>query len=125
MAEMSGFKGGCITKADVGITENRLAERELKALNLLVSQFLDFAELQALEERSMTMAGWIDELGRQLLGNRREALTGKGSVTHKQAIEKAETELKVNREREMRQLESDFDRAVKEFSRREPAGEDE
>ena len=90
---MTNFKGDYITKSDVGVAKNYLTERELTILNLLVSQFLDFAELQALEENPMTMANWIDELDRQLLGNRREVLKGKGRISHKQAIKKAETEL--------------------------------
>jgi len=61
----------------------------------------------------MTMAVWIEELDRQLQGNKRELLIGKGSISHKQAIGKAENEFAIYREREMKQLESDFDRAVK------------
>ena len=117
MVGMTNFKGNYVTKSDVGIAKNYLTERELTVLNLLVSQFLDFAELQALEERAMTMKDWVEELDRQLLGNRRELLTGKGSVSHKQAVEKAEKEFEIYRAREMKQLESDFDRAVKELTK--------
>ncbi|MCL2421476.1 MAG: virulence RhuM family protein [Defluviitaleaceae bacterium] len=67
---MTNFKGDYVTKSDVGVAKNYLTERELTVLNLLVSQFLDFAELQALEETPMTMANWINELDRQLLNNR-------------------------------------------------------
>jgi len=114
---MSNFKGDYITKADVGIAKNYLAEKELTILNLLVSQFLDFAELQALEENPMTMAQWIAELDRQLLANRRELLTDKGTVSRKQAIAKAEQAFEAYRKREMQQLESDFDRAIKQFAK--------
>jgi len=124
MIGMTNFKGNYITKRDVGIAKNYLTERELTVLNLLVSQFLDFAELQALEERVMTMAEWVAELDRQLLGNRREVLADKGSVSHGQAIEKAESEFEMYRARKMRQMESDFDRAVKQLSQREVGGDD-
>jgi hypothetical protein len=77
------------------------------------TQFLDFAELQAVEEHAMTMANWLAELDRQLSGNRRELLANKGSVSHKQAVEKAEKEFETYRTREMKRMESDFDRAVK------------
>jgi hypothetical protein len=113
MVGMTNFKGDYITKSDVGVAKNYLSEKELTVLNLLVSQFLDFAELQAVEERVMSMDDWIAELDRQLLGNRRELLTGKGSVSHKQAVKKAEREFEIYRAREMKQLESDFDRAVR------------
>ena len=59
------------TRDDVKIAKNFLYEKELQVLNLLVSQFLDFAELQALEENPMTMKDWIKELDNHLLGNKR------------------------------------------------------
>jgi hypothetical protein len=124
MVGMTNFKGGYITKDDVKVAKNYLSERELQLLNLLVSQFLDFAELQALEERTMTMTEWVAELDRQLLGNHRELLTGKGKISHKKAIEKAEKEFELYRTREMRQLESDFDRAVKELTQKDVGGEE-
>jgi hypothetical protein len=74
---MTNFKGEYATKDDVVIAKNYLTERELTVLNLLVSQFLDFAELQAMEERPMTMVNWIEELDRNLLGNHREVLRAK------------------------------------------------
>lgn len=116
---MTSFKGDYVTKQDVRIAKNFLTEKELQVLNLLVSQFLDFAELQALEEKAMTMQAWIDELDRQLLGNRRDLLTGSGKVSHKQAVEKAEREYDLYRAKEMRQLESDFDREMKRLMQRE------
>jgi hypothetical protein len=123
MVGMTNFKGDYITKNDVGVAKNYLTERELQVLNLLVSQFLDFAELQALEEHTMTMADWITELDRQLSGNRRELLAGKGQVSHKQAMEKAEKEFAIYRAHEMKQLESDFDRAVKELTWKDAGSE--
>lgn len=113
---MTNFKGNYPTKDDVKVAKNYLSEKELQVLNLLVAQFLDFAELQALEEHPMTMQDWIEELDRQLLGNRRELLTDKGKVSHKQAIEKAEKEFEIYRQREMRELESDFDKAIKQIT---------
>lgn len=117
---MSNFKGDYITKGDVGIAKNYLTEKELTILNLLVSQFLDFAELQALEENPMTMAQWVAELGRQLQANRRGLLTDKGKISRQQAIAKAEQAFETYRRREMQQLESDFDRAVKQLARNKP-----
>ena len=118
MVGMTNFKGDYITKTDVSIAKNYLSEKELTVLNLLVSQFLDFAELQALEEHSMMMVQWIAELDRQLQGNRRELLTHKGSVSRQQAIEKAEKEFETYRAREMQQLESDFDKAIKTIAKK-------
>ena len=86
---MTSFKGDYVTREDVSIAKNYLTEKELQTLNLLVSQFLDFAELQALEEKTMTMAAWISALDTILSGNGRALLTGKGTVSHRQAVEKA------------------------------------
>ena len=112
---MTNFQGDYVTAGDVKVAKNYLTEKELQVLNLLVSQFLDFAELQAMEEHAMTMQEWIGELDRQLAANRRELLQGKGSVSHKQAMEKAASEFNLYREQEMKQLESDFDRAVRQL----------
>jgi len=117
MVGMTNFKGNYITKEDVGVAKNYLSERELLVLNLLVSQFLDYAELQALEEHTMTMADWVAELDRQLLANRRELVVGKGKISHTQAVEKAEKEFEIYRTRELKQLESDFDKAVKQLTK--------
>ena len=116
MLGMTNFKGNYITKDDVTIAKNYLTEIELQRLNLLVSQFFDYAELQAMEQHPMTMHEWIDELDRVLSNNRRPLLEGSGSISHQQAQEKAEHEYTIYRQREMNQLESDYDRAVRQLS---------
>lgn len=108
---MTNFKGAYVTKDDVKIAKNYLSEIELQRLNLLVSGFLDFAEFQALEMNPMTMKDWIETLDNQIVANKRKVLTGKGTVSHKDAIEKAEKEFDIYRRREMSLFESDFDRA--------------
>lgn len=117
---MTNFRSGYITKDDVKIAKNYLSEIELNRLNLLVSQFLDFAEFQALEQQSMMMLNWIAALDRQIVAVRRELLKGIEKISHKQAIEKAEREFEIYRAREMKQLESDFDRAVKALGKLNP-----
>ncbi len=112
---MTNFKGNYVTREDVVIAKNYLSEKELTILNLLVSQYLDYAELQALEENAMTMQDWINTLDRILANNGRALLTGKGSVSHQQAVKKAEYEFEIYRAREMKELESDFDRAIKQI----------
>lgn len=110
---MTNFKGDYVTVDDVKIAKNYLSEIELQRLNLLVSQFLDYAEFQALEQRAMTMNDWIDELDNQIVQNKRKLLEGKGKISHQEAIEKAEKEFEIYRDREMKQLESDFDKMIK------------
>ncbi len=110
---MTNFKGNYVTRDDVKIAKNYLTELELQRLNLLTSQFLDYAEFQALEQNPMTMADWIAALDDQILRLRRNILEDAGAVSHQEAIEKAEREFEIYREREMRLLESDFDKVVK------------
>ncbi len=110
---MTNFKGNYVTRDDVKIAKNYLTELELQRLNLLTSQFLDYAEFQALEQNPMTMADWVAALDDQILRLRKNILEGSGTVSHQEAIEKAEREFEIYREREMRMLESDFDKAVK------------
>ena len=83
---MTNFKGNYVTRDDVKI---------------------------ALEQNPMTMADWVAALDDQILRLRKNILEGSGTVSHQEAIEKAEREFEIYREREMRLLESDFDKAVK------------
>ena len=110
---MTNFKGNYVTRDDVKIAKNYLTELELQRLNLLTSQFLDYAEFQALEQNPMTMNDWVAALDDQILRLRKNILEGSGTISHQEAIEKAEREFEIYREREMRLLESDFDKAVK------------
>ena len=112
---MTNFRGNYVTRDDVKIAKNYLSEIELQRLNLLVSGFLDFAEFQALEMNPMTMQNWIEALDGQIIAHKRKLLEGKGTVSHQQAIEKAEKEFEIYRQREMQLLESDFDREIKKL----------
>lgn len=116
MVGMTNFKGEYITKDDVKIAKNYLSELELQRLNLLVSQFLDYAEFQALEQNPMSMADWITSLDNQIIVHKRKLLQGKGKISHEEAMKKAEAEFQLYRAREMKQLVSDFDKAIKQLS---------
>ena len=112
---MTNFKGDYVTIDDVKIAKNYLSEIELQRLNLLVLQFLGFAELQALEQRTMKMKDWVEELDNQIVLNRRKILEGNGKISHEEAIAKAEKKFQIYREREMKELQSDFDMLMKSF----------
>ena len=113
---MTNFKGNYVTRDDVKIAKNYLTKLELQRLNLLTSQFLDYAEFQALEQNPMTMSDWVAALDDQIIRLRKNILEGNGTISHQEAIEKAEREFEIYREREMRLLESDFDKLVKELN---------
>ena len=116
MVGMTHFEGKYITEDDVKIAKNYLNDKELEYLRLLVSQFLDFAELQALEMKPMRMEDWVGKLDAMLTLSGRELLNGPGKISHEEACRKAVAEFREYRRREMIQYESDFDRAVRELT---------
>lgn len=119
MVGMTNFKGNYITKEDVQIAKNYLTEQELTYLNLLVSQYLDFAELQALQQIPMKMAEWIEKLDSLMMLSGRQLLVGKGTISHEEAKTKAIAEFEKYRKMEMLQYESDYDRAIKQLIQKE------
>lgn len=79
-------------KADVAVAKNYLNEKELGDLNLIVSLYLDFAELQARSRRVMTMRDWIAKLDDFMRISDREVLTHAGQMSHEAALVRAEAE---------------------------------
>ncbi len=77
---------------DIGIAKNYLTESELKILNNLVSGYFDFAEIQAIRHNPMYMDDYIRQLDNILSSTGGKLLTGAGSVSHAQAMEKATAE---------------------------------
>jgi hypothetical protein len=109
------FKGKYVTVQDAKIAKNYLSENELKQLNLIVSFYLDFAELQATNARPMRMKDWISKLDDFLKLSERELLHNAGSVSNGQAMKKAEEEFeKYTRDNDKKHI-SDFDRVVKKL----------
>ena len=110
---LTNFKGNYITQRDIAIAKNYLSEDELKQLNLIVSMYLDFAELQASNGRLMKMQDWIQKLDDFLEISEKELLTHAGTVSHTTAIEKAKLEFEKYRKAEDKKYISDFDREMK------------
>lgn len=90
---LTNWAGGRPRKADVNVAKNYLSEEELRALNLIVAAYLDFAELRAVSRRPMTMADWIAKLDDFIRLSDREVLAHAGTVSHDTARLKAEGEL--------------------------------
>jgi len=112
---LTNFKGNYITQRDIGIAKNYLSENELKQLNLIVSMYLDFAELQATNGRLMKMQDWIQKLDDFLKASEKELLKNAGTVSHKKAMEKAKLEYEKYRKTEDKKYISDFDREMKQL----------
>jgi hypothetical protein len=90
---LTNWKGEVITRDQAEIAKNYLEELELKRLNLLVEQFLSFAELQSVEKRVMYMKDWIQKLDAFLILNDKEILGSSGSVSRKDMEHKVRGEL--------------------------------
>ena len=112
---LTNFKDKYITTKDIGIAKNYLSEDELKQLNLIVSMYLDFAELQATNGRLMKMHDWIQKLDDFLRISEKELLTNAGKVSHKKAVEKARIEYEKYRKTEDKKHISDFVREMKKL----------
>lgn len=85
-------KGGSPRKADVAVAKNYLGEREMEALNRIVTAYLEFAELQAMNRRPMTMRDWIAKLDDFLRLGDRDVLTHAGKISAEDARIRAEGE---------------------------------
>ncbi|MBF0111016.1 MAG: virulence RhuM family protein [Magnetococcales bacterium] len=116
---LTNWEGARVRKADVVIAKNYLHEDELRALNNLAEQYLIFAESQAERRIPMTMGDWVRKLEGFLTLNDREILQDAGKVSAQMAKEHAEREYETFRVMADHQLESDFDRMVKQLPRPE------
>ena len=105
---LMSFKGERPHLSDAVIAKNYLDEKELRSLGQLVSGYLDFAERQAEREQVMTMKDWAQHLDRILTMSGEKLLEGNGSISHKQAIDKATSEYKKYQERTLSQVEKDY-----------------
>jgi len=112
---LTGFKGNYITANDITVAKNYLAEDELKQLNLIVSMYLDFAELQAGRGRLMKMTDWIGKLDEFLKISERGLLKDAGKISAEQAASKAQKEFEKYRKERDKNYISDFDMAVKKY----------
>jgi hypothetical protein len=115
---------GKILKRDVVIAKNYLNEKELSRLNRIVTMFIDYAELMAEDEVPMSMADWLRETDNFLKNNRRKVLEGKGTISHEDAVKKAEDIYEQFRVRQDRDYISQFDREMAKYLKGE-GGKDE
>ena len=112
---LTTFSGNHPTLKEVKIAKNYLNEKELKAMGQLVSGYLDFAERQAEREQIMTMEDWVKHLDNILTVTGEELLVGNGSISHKKAMEKAESEYKKYKAKTLSDVERDYLDAIKEL----------
>ena len=89
---LTSWEGKQIKRSDTETAKNYLSQQELDALNKIVSAYLDIAEVRALDHEPMYMKDWLETIDDYLKMTRRDILTTKGRITHKQAIDKAHAE---------------------------------
>jgi len=110
---LTTFAGEFPTRTEVTVAKNYLSEEELKVLNNLVSGYFDFAEIQAMRHKPMYMADYIQQLDNILASTGEKLLTGAGSVTHKQAEEKAIAEYRKFQVRNLSPVEQAYMESIK------------
>ena len=112
---LTSFSGELPALKDIGIAKNYLEENELKVLNNLVSGYFDLAEINAIEHKPMYMDDYVKQLDSVLSSGNRKLLTGAGSVSHKQALEKAKSEYRKYQEITLTPVEKAYLESMKEI----------
>ena len=110
---LTTFKGNQPTLKEAVVAKNYLSEKEVRAVGQLVSGYLDFAERQAEREQAMTMQDWSEHLDRILTMSGEQLLQGNGSISHRQAVDKAQNEYKKYKARTLSAVEEDYLNSIK------------
>jgi len=117
---LTTFKGKKPTKKEIEVAKNYLNEKELDVLNRMVTAYLELAELQALNRKPMYMKDWVNRLDDFLTMTGNEILTHSGSVSHKNALDKAHKEYSKYKEQtknELSKAEEDFIKQIDNTSK--------
>ncbi len=96
---LTSFEGNIPSFYETTIAKNYLSEKELDILNRIVTMYLDYAELQAIEEKPMKMKDWIEELNYFLTMNRKDILKDSGKISHEYAVRHVEREYNIFKDR--------------------------
>lgn len=114
---LTSFSGELPALKDIGIAKNYLQENELKILNNLVSGYFDLAEINAIEHKPMYMEDYVKQLDMVLSSGNRKLLIGMGTVSHKQAMDKAKAEYRKYQEITITSVEQAYLESIKEVSK--------
>lgn len=112
------FSGDQPTLREAKIAKNYLDEKELRAMGQLVSGYLDFAERQAEREIPMTMEDWAKHLDGILTSTGEKLLIGNGTISHNQAMDKAQTEYKKYKAKTLSSVEQDYLDSIKQLEQK-------
>ena len=114
---MRTFSGDFPTKKDIGIAKNYLDEKELKVLNNIVSGYFDFAEIQAMRHNPMHMSDYVQHLDNLLKATGEKLLKGAGSVSHAQAMTKANEEYQKYQIQNLSPVEKEYLLTIKDIEK--------
>lgn len=114
---LTTFSGDFPTKKDVVIAKNYLDENELKVLNNLVSAYFDLAEINAMEHKKMYMSDYVEQLDNVIKTTGKKLLDNAGSISHKQAIKKAEGEYQRFIQKNLSPVEESYLNTIRELSK--------
>lgn len=112
------FPGEEPTSKDITVAKNYLSADELKILNNLVSGYFDFAEVQAMKRKPMYMNDYIRQLDSILSATGEQLLTNAGTVSHRQAVEKAKAEFRKYQAKTLSPVEKEYFKALKAVQRK-------
>ena len=115
---LTTYSGNRPHLADAVIAKNYLNEKELRALNQIVSGYLDFAERQAERQITMTMMDWSKHLDGILTATGEQLLQNAGNISHEQAVDKAKGEYKKFQAKNLSAAEKDYLNTIKNLQKK-------
>lgn len=120
---LTTFSGDLPTLKDVTNAKNYLSEDELKILNNLVSGYFDFAEVQAMRHNPMYMSDYVEHLDRILSSTGEKLLSDAGTISHKQAVEKATAEYRKYQVQTLSPVEEAYLQSIREIEKTAKKGD--
>lgn len=115
---LTTFAGAMPILSEISVAKNYLTEDELFRLNRMVSAFFDLAEIKAQEHTKMTMADWVAELDKFAHNFGKGILKDAGSVSHKQAVEKAVQEYRKYQAKTLSPVEKAYLESLKQIEKK-------
>ncbi|MBI2641571.1 virulence RhuM family protein [Candidatus Roizmanbacteria bacterium] len=112
------FSPAGVSKKDIAVAKNYLDEKELKILNNIVSAFFDMAEVKAMEHAPVYMRDWIARLDKLIKIFDKKVLTDAGSISHTEALKKAEAEYKKYQAKTLSVVEEAYLESIKDVQKK-------
>ena len=112
---LTTFSGDFPQKKDISVAKNYLDEKELRVLNNSVSGYFDFAEIQAMRHNPMYMSDYVQHLDKILQATGENLLEGAGTISHEQALLKANEEYQKYQANTLSPVEEEYLKTIKDI----------